>query len=191
LAHALPYSQHQEQHIRNVKQEDFIMKRLSVMVAMLLVLGTVSLALAGPGGMGCGMGPGMGGGMGRGMGGGMGGGCGLGPAMWDQLNLNADQLAKAQALRDAQLKDVVPIQNQLFAKRNEMRLLWNQPNPDAAQLKAKQKEISDLQSQMREKNIQFQLDFRKLLTPEQQAKLSSAGGMGRGHGPQHRGMGNW
>jgi Spy/CpxP family protein refolding chaperone len=93
-------------------------------------------------------------------------------------------------LRDAELKDSVPIQNQLFAKRNEMRLLWSQPNPDAAQLKAKHKEIADLQNQMSDKNIQYQLDFRKLLTPEQLTKFSSGAGMGCGRGPHHRGMGN-
>jgi Spy/CpxP family protein refolding chaperone len=168
------------------------MKKLSMMLAMVIVVAMVSVVAAGPGGMGCGMGMGggPGGGMGRGMGSGMGPGCAMGPGAWEHLNLSAEQQSKAQALWSAHQKDVTPIQNQLFAKHNELRLLWNEANPDAVQIKAKQKEIADLQSQMRDKGTQFQLEFRKLLTPEQQTKLIASGGMGRGHGPRHRGMGN-
>jgi periplasmic protein CpxP/Spy len=166
------------------------MKKLSMMLAMVIVVAMVSVVAAGPGGMGCGMGMGGGGGMGRGMGHGMGAGCAMGPGAWEHLNLSSEQQSTAQALWNAHQKDVTPIQNQLFTKHNDLRLLWNEANPDAAQIKAKQKEIGDLQSQMREKGTQFQLDFRKLLTPEQQTKLIASGGMGRGHGPHRRGMEN-
>jgi Spy/CpxP family protein refolding chaperone len=171
-------------NLETFQQEVVSMKKLSMMLAMVLVVAMVSLVAAGPGGMGCGMG--MGGGMGRGMG----PGCAMGPGAWEHLNLSAEQQSKAQALWDAHQKEVTPIQNQLFAKRNDLRLLWNEANPDATQIKAKQKEIGDLHSQMRDKGTQFQLDFRKLLTPEQQTKLIASGGMGRGQGPHHRGIGN-
>ena len=176
------------------------MKKMIVLLAFAMLLGSTSLVMA-RGGMGCGMGPGMGGGMGGGMGEGM--GCGMGPGMGgmilhalNDLNLTPEQWTKVQTLREAHLKDSVPIQNQLFAKKNELRLLWTQTNPDAAQIQAKQKELGELQIQMRNKGTQFALDVRKVLTPEQQAKLSTMGpgmgpGMGRHHGPGHghgRGM---
>ena len=170
------------------------MKKIIVLLAMAMLFGSTSLVMA-RGGMGCGMGPGMGDGMGSGK------GCGMGPGMGgmmlhalNDLNLNPEQSTKVQALREAHLKDVTPIQNQLFAKKNELRLLWIQATPDAAQILTKEKEIGDLETQMRGKATSFFLDVRKILTPEQQAKLSTMGpgmgpGMGRhhGHGPG-RGM---
>jgi Spy/CpxP family protein refolding chaperone len=153
------------------------MKKTVVLLALVALLGSASLAIA-RGGMGCGMGPGMGPGMGGDM------GCGMGPMVLrglDQLNLSAEQWGKVQALKGAHMKAVTPIQNQLFAKRNEIRLLWAEPNPDGAQILAKQKELGGLQGQMREKATQFALDVRKVLTPEQLAKFSVLGpGMG-GH----------
>ncbi|HBZ56135.1 MAG TPA: hypothetical protein DEO88_12080, partial [Syntrophobacteraceae bacterium] len=154
------------------------MKKTVVLVALVMLLGSASLAMA-RGGMGCGMGPGMGGGMGQGM------GCGMGPMMLrglDQLNLSAEQWSKVQALKVAHLKAATPIQNQLMVKRNELGLLWAEVNPDAAQVLAKQKEVGELQIQMREKGAQFALDVRKILTPEQLTKFSA---MGPGMGPRH------
>ena len=118
------------------------------------------------------------------MGGGM--GCGMGMMMLrglDQLNLSAEQWNKVQGLKSAHMKAVTPIQNQLFAKRNEIRLLWAETNPDGAQILAKQKELGELQSQVQDKATQFALDVRKVLTPEQLAKFSVLGpGMGGRHG---------
>jgi len=142
-----------------------------VLLALVVLLGSASLVMA-RGGMGCGMGPGMGGGM--------------GPMMLhglDQLNLSAEQWGKVQVLKGAHMKAVTPVQNQLFAKRNEIRMLWAEPNPDGAQILAKQKELGELQGQMREKATQFALDVRKVLTPEQLTKFSVLGpGMGGHHG---------
>jgi Spy/CpxP family protein refolding chaperone len=190
-------------HFTNLR-EDRQMKKMIVLLAMAMLVGSTSLVMARGGmggGMGCGMGPGMGGGMGGGMGDGM--GCGMGPGMGggmlhalNDLNLTPEQTTKVQALREAHLKDITPIQNQLFAKKNELRLLWTQANPDAAQIQAKQKELGELQIQMRANATSFMLDVRKVLTPEQQAKLSTMGpgmgpGMGRHHGRGHgRGMGD-
>ncbi len=160
------------------------MKKTVALLALVVLLGSASLAMA-RGGMGCGMGPGMGHGIGSGM------GCGMGPMMLrglDQLNLSAEQWSKVQALKSAHMKAVTPIQNQLFAKRNEIRLLWAELNPDGAQIIAKQKELGELQIQKREKATQFMLDVRKVLTPEQLTKLSVLGsdmGARHGFGPQH------
>jgi Spy/CpxP family protein refolding chaperone len=155
------------------------MKKTVMLLAVVVFLGSASIAMA-RGGMGCGMGPGMGGGMGQGM------GCGMGPMMLhglDQLNLSAEQWNKVQGLKNAQMKAVAPLQNQIFAKRNEMRLLWAETNPDGAQILAKQKELGELQNQMREKATQFMLDVRKVLTPEQLTKFTVLGaGMGGRHG---------
>jgi Spy/CpxP family protein refolding chaperone len=179
------------------------MKILSVLFAVILLIGSAGMVMAGPKGPppdaagapgtergmgpGCGMGPGAGCGMGP---------CGAGGAALANLNLTDEQAVQIQALREAHMKDIAPIQDQLFSARNELRLLWNQPDPDASQITAQQKKMDALRSQLREQVTQYMLDVRKVLTTEQQAKLAVTGsgmgrGMGGGHGRGGAGMCAW
>ena len=59
----------------------------------------------------------------------------------------------------------------LAAKRLAMRKLFTDPKTDDATLLAKQKEISELRQQLRDKKAQMKIEWRKILTPEQIAKL--------------------
>ncbi len=104
-------------------------------------------------------------------------------------NLTTDQSSQIQALRDAFLKEIQPLQQDLWTKRTDLRKLWSDPKTDPAAITAKQKEIWDLQSQLQEKATNLGLSIRKLLTPEQLAQLPAfsqgAGfGPGRGFGPR-------
>jgi periplasmic protein CpxP/Spy len=180
---------------RNRRSTD--MKILSIVFAVILLIGSAGTVMAGPKGppSDAAGAPGIGRGMGQGSGCGM-GPCGAGGAALANLNLSDEQAVKIQALREAHLKDIVPIQNQLFSARNELRLLWNQTDPDIGQITAKQQEMDALRSQLREKVTQHLLEVRKLLTPEQQAKLAVTGpgmgrGMGGGHGRGGAGMCAW
>ena len=146
---------------------------LSLTLALAVAL-MASAALAGPGGPGYGRGYGAGYGYGS-------------PAI---PNLTADQSAKIQALQKANLDEAAPLQQQLLAKRTEIRTLWLNPNPDQASIAAKQKEILSLRSQLQEKNTNLRLEFRKVLTPEQQAQMG-ASGHGPGMGPGMGKMGRW
>jgi len=103
-------------------------------------------------------------------------------------DLTAEQSAQIQALRDGFLKEIEPLQRELFAKGTELRSFWSSPNPDAAAVTAKQKEIWDLRSKLQEKAAGLGLEIRKVLTPEQLAQLpafsqDSAFGPGPGLGP--------
>jgi Spy/CpxP family protein refolding chaperone len=114
-------------------------------------------------------------------------GWGMYPSGPSDLDLTAEQSTKLQALREAYLKDVTPLRNQLFSKRAELRLLWTEPNPDQDKIVAKQKEMLEIQSQLEERSTAFRLETRKVLTPEQWAQLSTSG-----HGMERRGhMGRW
>jgi len=99
------------------------------------------------------------------------------------LNLTADQEAKIKSLREAQLKDTQPLQDKMFSKRGELKLLWLQQNPDQGKIVAVQKEIRSLRDQLQDKQTNHRLAVLKVLTPEQQTKVQAYGaGGGFGHG---------
>ena len=145
------------------------------LVLALALVATVALA----------WGPGFGPGSGRGFG---------GPAYGAPPipNLTADQSTQIQALRDAFLKDIEPLQQNLWTKRTDLRTLWSDPKTDPAAITAKQKEVWDLQSKLQDKATNLGLSIRKLLTPEQLAQLpgfSQGVGFGPGAGFGPRGFG--
>jgi Spy/CpxP family protein refolding chaperone len=103
-------------------------------------------------------------------------------------DLTAEQSAQIQALRDGFLKEIEPLREDLFTKGTELRTLWSSPDPDAAAVTAKQKEILALQSELQEKATTLGLEIRKVLTPEQLAQLPAFSqngtfGPGAGFGP--------
>ncbi len=133
-----------------------------VLVGLSIVMISVSLAVAGPGGFGgrmsgkggggCGMGPFGGGGMGG----------GPGNCLYSG-SLTPEQAKATQVLREEHLKEIAPLQSQLFTKRLELRNLWAQANPDKGAITAKQNEVHELERQLQEKNTQFRLDMRALV----------------------------
>jgi Spy/CpxP family protein refolding chaperone len=153
-----------------------MMKKVTVTVMALLVTAMIATAALA---FGPGRGPGY-------------GSCGRGDfGGFGELNLTADQKTKLTELRDAQLKDVKPLQEQMFTKRDELRKLWLEPNPDQGKITAAQKEMRSVRDQMQDKMTAFRLESLKVLTPEQREKAKSfAAGFsaGRGFG-QERGFG--
>ena len=131
------------------------------------------------------VGPGWGRGHGRGQCGG--GACyGADLTAVPGLNLTTEQTAKINTLREAHLKDVKPIQDKMFSKRGDLKLLWLQKNPDQEKIRQAQKEIRTLRDQMQDKKDNYRLEMLKVLTPEQQEKLN-AYRPGRGFGPGMKG----
>jgi Spy/CpxP family protein refolding chaperone len=136
------------------------MKKFSLLAALLTILASATLALAGP----C---------------------CGgeRGDPGWaidgnilSKLNLTEEQTEKVRALRESFQKDITPLRIQIFEKKAELRLLWMQTESDAAKIKAKEKEIHDLMWQIREKATDFRLALRSVLTSEQLSKFLALGG---------------
>lgn len=93
-------------------------------------------------------------------------------------NLTAEQSSQIQSLRDAYLKEIAPLQQEMLAKGTELRSLWSDPNADPAVIVAKQKEIYALRSQFQEKANSFRLEMQKLLPADQSF------GPGPGFGPR-------
>lgn len=121
---------------------------------------------------------------------GMGGGRGYGSSAIP--NLTEEQSSKITTLREAHLKEIEPLQLELMTKRTELRTLWQSSAPDEAAVKAKQKEILELRSQLQDKATELRLEIRKLLTPEQQAQMAAFGpGFDPGMGRMGRMSGRW
>jgi Spy/CpxP family protein refolding chaperone len=142
----------------------------------------------------------------RGRGIGPGGGPCSDPTAIRGLNLTTEQTAKINSLREAHLKDVKPLQDKMFSKRGDLRLLWLEKNPDQAKIAAARKEIRSLRDQMQDKRDAYRLQVYNVLTPEQQTLFRSScpgfgagmghgrgGGFGPGYGPGggHGMRGDW
>jgi Spy/CpxP family protein refolding chaperone len=114
---------------------------------------------------------------------GFGRGFGFGPPPF--ANLTTEQSAQIQALQQANLKEISPLQQELFAKGMELRSVWASPNPDQAVITAKQKEIFDLRSRLQEKAYNLGLEMQKVVPPEQRGTFGPGPGFGppRGFGP--------
>lgn len=159
------------------------MKRKIIIAAGLLLIGLIATAALAHGG-------------GRGHGGWFCEGRGM-MAGFSGLKLTADQTAKMDALRDSHRKEVQPLRDKMFAKRNELRALWLETNPDPGKITAAQKEVQVLRNQMEEKRTAFRFSALNLLTPEQktafqksyQDKDKGPGGCGEGPGSGGHGHG--
>jgi Spy/CpxP family protein refolding chaperone len=150
---------------------------LSLILAMVLVA-AVALAWGQGFGRGFGMGP------------------GYGPPGNLFANLTPEQSAKIQALQQAHLQGIAPVQQELLAKGTELRSLSLNPDADPAVITAKQKEIWDLRSNFQEMSNNLRLQIREVLTPDQQAQFDTFGprrGMGprMGFGPGMGSMSRW
>jgi Spy/CpxP family protein refolding chaperone len=87
------------------------------------------------------------------------------------LGLSDQQLAKMKELKNRFHADTRDLRYNLEIKRVEMRKLFTDSKTDDETLLAKQKEIRDLRQQLSDKKDGMKLEWRKILTPAQIAKL--------------------
>jgi Spy/CpxP family protein refolding chaperone len=107
-------------------------------------------------------------------------------------NLTPEQSSKIQAIREANLKEIAPLREQLYAKRTELRTLWHSQNPDQGQIKALQEDMLNIRTQLQEKTTNARFQMRALLAPEQLEQMTAYGpGMGYGMGRMGGRMGSW
>ena len=105
--------------------------------------------------------------------------------MFKKLNLTDEQKTKIEALVTAREKEIRPIREKMFDKSEELRRLWLNENPDKDKILALQKEARTLRDNMEDKATALRFEIRKILTPEQQAKLAKFGwGRDSGFGPR-------
>jgi Spy/CpxP family protein refolding chaperone len=118
-----------------------------------------------------------------------------GEKSWGQgkrLNLTPEQKARFQELRRKFIGENAQLIGGLVAKRLELRSLWTDPKADSRAILAKERELRDLKNRVKDKIVQYRLEARNSLTPEQIEKLGMMGGMGFGFGRgfhHHHGQG--
>ena len=114
------------------------------------------------------------------------------PPCWlpDDLQLTAEQKEKLISTQGSYLSDISSLRNDLLNKRYELRRLMSDPTSKADDIRAKQEEAFELEAQIQEKVIDYQLMVREILTPEQFRLWISRdqGGFGPGRHRRH-GMG--
>ncbi len=97
------------------------------------------------------------------------------------FNLTPEQKAQFRELRRKFRQENAQLIGALVTKRIEFQSLWTDPKADPKAILDKERELRDLQNQMKDKVIQSKLEARKFLTPEQIANWKPGWGMGRGH----------
>jgi len=87
---------------------------------------------------------------------------GMGPMV---PNLTSEQSQKILSLQQAHLEKITPLQQDLYAKKLELRRLWLEQNPDQVKINALQKEIFDLVDRIQQESIQLRTDILKVINP--------------------------
>lgn len=101
-------------------------------------------------------------------------------------SLTPEQKAKFQELRRKFSDENAKLIGAMVTKRLELRSLWTDPKADSKAILDKERELRDLQNQLRDKAVQMRLEARKFLTPEQITNFGPGGGMGPGFGRGHK-----
>jgi Spy/CpxP family protein refolding chaperone len=109
---------------------------------------------------------------------------------WKGLGLTSEQKVKFKELRRKFIEENAQLIGGLLGKRLELWALWTDPKADPQTILTKEKELRDLQNQMREKIVQYRLEARNFLRPEQIKRFGvmSRMGLGFGHCFHHRGF---
>lgn len=99
--------------------------------------------------------------------------------------LTSEQKTKFQELRRKFRGENAKLIGAIVTKKLELQSLWTDPKADSKAILDKEKELRDLQNQMRDKAVQMRLEARKFLTPEQIENWKPSRGMDRGFGRGH------
>lgn len=80
-------------------------------------------------------------------------------------NLTPEQSQKILSLQQAHLEKITPIQQDLFAKKMELRSLWLSQTPDQARINALQKEIFNLVDLLQQESSNLRAEILKVINP--------------------------
>jgi Spy/CpxP family protein refolding chaperone len=81
--------------------------------------------------------------------------------------------------------ETAQLRGTIITKRPELQSLWTNSKADSEAIQEKEKELRSLQDQVMEKALQFKLEARNILTPDQLAQIGPGwrgGGFSRDYG---------
>jgi Spy/CpxP family protein refolding chaperone len=84
-----------------------------------------------------------------------------------ELNLSPDQAKGLEFINQAYLKETRPLRNDLFSKRLELREFLTNPNIKVESIQSKTAEVLALESKIGERETEYLIKVRSLLTQEQ------------------------
>lgn len=105
------------------------------------------------------------------------------------IGLTDEQMDRMRGLRTAHQKEMIRMGADARIAKMELAEAIRQPNPKPEDVKAKVAAVNAVRGQMLEKTVNFRLEMKKVLTPEQREKIKDLmmrrmGGWGWGGGQQ-------
>ncbi len=110
-----------------------------------------------------------------------------GAAMQQRLGLSDEQMSQMRTLRSTERKAAIRRRADIAIARMELNEALSAPTMDEKVVASKVKTLTELQAAALQARVNQRIAFRKLLTPEQQAKL---GQLARERGADRRGERN-
>ncbi len=101
--------------------------------------------------------------------------------------LPPEQMTKLQELDRKFREENAKLIGEIVSKRIELQSLWTDPKADPKAILDKEREMTELRNQLRDKVNQMRLEVRKFLTPEQIANWKPGWRMERGRMLAERG----
>jgi Spy/CpxP family protein refolding chaperone len=89
---------------------------------------------------------------------------GMGPML---QNLTPEQSSQVLALQQAHQEKIAPLQQQLFAKKMELRTMMLSPTPDQTKAAALQKEVFGLMDEIQQESSNLRMDMLSVITPQE------------------------
>jgi Spy/CpxP family protein refolding chaperone len=100
------------------------------------------------------------------------------PGLGGASNLTPEQQTQMKELQQKHYNEMAPLKEEMYNLRQELRALWANPTADRTVIQAKQSEMSKLRDQMQDKMVEFRLEARNLLTPDQISAFGAGCGKG-------------
>jgi len=108
-----------------------------------------------------------------------------------QIDLSVEQTEQIRKLRLAHEKSIAPLKIEEHQLKAELDIFWLQMTPDVKKIKSAQKKNHELRLKILEKDTDFRIALREVLTEEQISRFLALGGDQRqsperfGHRPPH------
>ena len=93
-----------------------------------------------------------------------------------KISVSDKQREKIDQLREALRKDIEPLKSQRYELLAELKLLWMDPDASDEKIRIKAKAFHELIWRLIEREMEYRIELRSVLTREQYLMLLDAGG---------------